>query len=966
MTNDRIFEAAKQGDLTYLQSVSSSFDENTCDENGANCLHYAVRGGRLDVVEYLIKKRNFNAKKRTRVGSTTAHDAAATGKTSVLQWLLKHGNCTVNDQDGTGATVTHLAARYGHGRLIEWLMDETDADIMLKSASGALPIHFAVSGGNQDVVEIIVKETPRTVNLQMINGVTPVYVACQGGHLDILKFLVQKGGSIKMKAFDGMSGLHAAAQLGKLECIKWLVKDQKCNPNDRDFDGASPLHFAASRGHYKVIEWLMKEGGARVTLDNLGGSPLHNAGEMGQLQCVRTLLANGCSADITDNNGLTAADLADKCYHTECANEIKAQIDHEAGAVELFSFNTSQSSLTSTGPGDPLTLRLGFQDSDFSPVTRSTTTHRKTESLEVFFDAESDNEYSSSIDFLANPDPHFQSQETGECESSICLSDKSHESSECESLLRRQLLQPDFELSPPFKSDAQCQTSDQSDISSVPPLYRATSEYSWNSLRRRSISDLSSPLQNGRDSDAISISSSVSSVSQSASQPEGSVVSVSSLRPPSVVSFAITHQEELFKAIRARRMETEVNISSNNLVISEKTENVESNDTKESSESHRLSDSLESGAGSVLPTDCTHPTPPPPVPPPPPPPLPASAPPPINQALLNGILQRFERPNSLSMEKSEESSTVSSPPSSVTSPMIPGPVKHDLIAELKVAAASGNSNLRKTRKPREDGRMTCIYSFGGPNEKVNSQVSNGSKSNGQSNGTASGQVTDNGQHEANSESNMSNGQTEPKKTQPPSEKSMVIIESTPPKTVSTPQNPSKGSVPSKASNEVTTSSSKKTSNGINSASKPSNGIAPLKTTNGVISSKTPNGTTSGAETVKGTDTTNGTDPFDPKNFLDKVDQTVPDWKKHMLARKMAEAAKKQAEEQKKIEAEENKYKHLPAWKRQLMEKRDAEAKAEEAKKREQQASQAKTMPVINTHPAGKLAPWQLEMKTKKL
>lgn len=113
------------------------------------------------------------------------------------------------------------------------------------------------------------------------------------------------------------------------------------------------------------------------------------------------------------------------------------------------------------------------------------------------------------------------------------------------------------------------------------------------------------------------------------------------------------------------------------------------------------------------------------------------------------------------MEKSEESSTVSSPPSSVTSPMIPGPVKHDLIAELKVAAASGNSNLRKTRKPREDGRMTCIYSFGGPNEKVNSQVSNGSKSNGQSNGTASGQMTDNG-HEANSESNMPNGQTEPK------------------------------------------------------------------------------------------------------------------------------------------------------------------------------------------------------------
>ncbi|XP_033764061.1 espin-like isoform X2 [Pecten maximus] len=907
MTNDRLFEAAKQGDLTYLQSVSSNFDENTCDENGANCLHYAARGGRLDVVEYLIKKRNFSAKKRTRVGATAAHDASATGKTAVLQWLLKHANCVVNDQDGTGATVAHLAARYGHGVLIEWLMDETDADIMMKSASGALPIHFAVSGGNKEVVDIIVKETPRTVNLQMINGVTPVYFACQGGYLDILKLLVQKGGSLKMKAFDGMSGLHAAAQLGRLECIKWLINDQKCNPNDRDFDGASPLHFAASRGHYKVIDWLMKEGGAKVTLDNLGGSPLHNAAELGQLQCVQTLLANGCSADITDNNGLTAADLADKCYHTECANKIKAQIHHdEAGSVESHPFNTPPSPLTSTGPPDPVTLRLGLPNSDFSGVARNTATHRKTDSLEVSFDVESDNDYVSSIDFLGHPDIHLQSQETGECESSVCLSDKSQEFSECESLLHRQLSQPDLELSPPHDfptGEAPCHTSD-SDISSVPPHYRTTSEFSWNSLRRRSNSDPSSPLQHRSGSDALSISSSLSSVSQSASQPEDSVVSVSgsSLRPPSVVNFAISHQEELFKAIRARRMESEVNVSSNDLVIQEKTTiNGESDSTKESSESRRLSDSgLESGAG----------------------------------------------PNSLSMEKSAQSSTMSSPPSSVTSPMTAGPVKHDLIAELKIAAASGNSNLRKTRKPREDGRMTCIYSFGS-SEKVNGQISSGPKAHGPSNDAMSGQVTKNGQHDTNSVTDMSNGQAEPKKSQPPPEKSMVIIEATtPPKSVTPPQNLSKGNVPPKTSNGVTSSS--KTSNGVTS------------------SSKTPNGTSTSPEPVKGTDTSNGTDPFDPKNFLDKVDPTVPDWRRHMLARKMAESAKKQAVEQKKIEEEENKYKHLPAWKRQLMEKREAEAKAAEARKQEQEVSQAKTMPVINTHPVGKLAPWQLEMKTKKL
>jgi len=38
------------------------------------------------------------------------------------------------------------------------------------------------------------------------------------------------------------------------------------------------------------------------------------------------LLANGCNADITDNQGLTAADLAEKCRHSDCAAEIQAQV----------------------------------------------------------------------------------------------------------------------------------------------------------------------------------------------------------------------------------------------------------------------------------------------------------------------------------------------------------------------------------------------------------------------------------------------------------------------------------------------------------------------------------------------------------------------------------------------------------------------------------------------------------------
>lgn len=41
---------------------------------------------------------------------------------------------------------------------------------------------------------------------------------------------------------------------------------------------------------------------------------------------MRILLENHCSPDITDNQGLTAAELAEKCSNEQCAKEIKAKV----------------------------------------------------------------------------------------------------------------------------------------------------------------------------------------------------------------------------------------------------------------------------------------------------------------------------------------------------------------------------------------------------------------------------------------------------------------------------------------------------------------------------------------------------------------------------------------------------------------------------------------------------------------
>lgn len=236
---EALLRACELGDLKLIErefkNLSRSTIEKIRDSRDASCIHLAARFGHLNIIKYLILRKNVSPYLKSKIGASILHDAVAAGQLSILKWLIFNTDLPVNIKDNSGSTVLHIASKFNHHDLVKWILEFDKSCAYIRSLNGYASIHNACLAGSYDCVQLLVQQVPECVNFQTKDLQSPLSLAIENNHLKIVKLLLEVNGiDLRLKNDAGLGILQLTCQKGHLDILKLCFESKKFIITDRD------------------------------------------------------------------------------------------------------------------------------------------------------------------------------------------------------------------------------------------------------------------------------------------------------------------------------------------------------------------------------------------------------------------------------------------------------------------------------------------------------------------------------------------------------------------------------------------------------------------------------------------------------------------------------------------------------------------------------------------------------------
>jgi len=195
---------------------------------GMNCLHYACKGGHVDIVAYLLEK-GLDVNLQSEEKKSPIIYASQSGSIKVVKKLLEYGPKIKYKNRVFNPLVS--ASAEGHLDIVKFFVEQ-GVSVDVFTSDGMTPLKAAIEKGRMSVVHYLLNHGATLDN----NVDSPLLIACESGKVDLIKLFIRLEKET-LSSLENIDLINGVVSIGDLSLIQCLIE------NGVDFAKIKPSPF---------------------------------------------------------------------------------------------------------------------------------------------------------------------------------------------------------------------------------------------------------------------------------------------------------------------------------------------------------------------------------------------------------------------------------------------------------------------------------------------------------------------------------------------------------------------------------------------------------------------------------------------------------------------------------------------------------------------------------------------------
>uniref|UniRef100_A0A0M3HZF2 ANK_REP_REGION domain-containing protein n=1 Tax=Ascaris lumbricoides TaxID=6252 RepID=A0A0M3HZF2_ASCLU len=312
-------------------------------------LHVAASTGNIEFIRIATKYDSQMANYRDVFGCTPALYAVQGGYLTCLRYLVEKAKSDISAVSDKGQSLLHVACLGGHAHIVRWIMQRSVPNAILwPTKDGANAIHCAAYSGSVVALGVLLEAIRRKKRRAVLAirdslGNTPLHLAAVNNHVDAAHFLLAKGASPLLTNAAGQTAEDISRMKSHIQLARLLRlwKDKRHRKNGRltiasKGDSVNGTLARYSSGYGSALSQTLATESSRIA-----SPPLHRQLSSGYSSCrdERILrIYSGEEYRETRPLSLIASDEDGRIYSNLSCQTDPDPLDHDVRVVGLDSW----------------------------------------------------------------------------------------------------------------------------------------------------------------------------------------------------------------------------------------------------------------------------------------------------------------------------------------------------------------------------------------------------------------------------------------------------------------------------------------------------------------------------------------------------------------------------------------------------------------------------------------------------